>query len=155
MRTPNLDLFELRIHLAALFGYGDELFAAQVLQGQRILFWIFKYFRDRAVRDNMAAVNARGGTDVDEIIRGADRVFVVFDDDDGIPEIAQVLEGFNQFFIITLMEADRRFVQDIKRANKSRTDLRRQPDALGLASGKRPRLAIERQIFEPDIHHEF
>ena len=103
----------------------------------------------------LAAVHARARTDVHQIIRFADRVFVVLDDDDRIAEIAQILERLDELRVVALVQADRRLVQYIERAHQARADLRREPDALGLAAGERPRFAVERQIFQADVHHEF
>src|SRR5262245_27217517 len=49
------------------------------------------------------------------------------------------------------MEADARFVQDIKHADQSRADLCCQADALGFTAAQRAALAIERQVTEADI----
>ena len=42
--------------------------------------------------DHLAAVDAGAGTQVDDMIGGADRVLIVLDDDHGIAEVAQALE---------------------------------------------------------------
>ena len=52
--------------------------------------------------------------DVDEIIRSIDGVFVMFDDDDGVPEITQRFQRFDEAIIVTLMESDGRFIEYIQ-----------------------------------------
>ena len=52
------------------------------------------------------------------------------------------------------MQAYGRFVEDVKHAGEARTDLRREPDSLGFATGKRRPLAGERQVIEADIDQE-
>ena len=43
----------------------------------------------RALEDHAPAVLARARTEIDDVVRGADRLLVVLDDDDGVAEIAQ------------------------------------------------------------------
>ena len=49
------------------------------------------------------------------------------------------------------MQADARLIENVKDAGQSRADLRREPDALRFAAGKRAAFAIEREIAEPDL----
>jgi len=42
----------------------------------------------RAFSDDFAPVNAGARPDIDDVIGGEDRVLVVFDNDDGVAEIA-------------------------------------------------------------------
>ena len=43
----------------------------------------------RALRDDLAAVLARAGPHVDDVVGGADRLLVVLDDDHRVAEVAQ------------------------------------------------------------------
>ena len=52
------------------------------------------------------------------------------------------------------MQADGRLVQDVQHAHKARANLRRQADALHLATGKRRGGAAEREVVQTDVHHE-
>ena len=78
---------------------------------------------------------------VDQEIRRADSIFVMFDHNNGIADIAQAVKSFEQTVVIALVQADRRFVQNIQHAGQPRTNLRRQADTLRLAAGQSPRLA--------------
>jgi len=82
-------------------------------------------------------------TEIDEIVGGANGVLVVLDHDHGIAEIAQLTQRFKEPFVVALMEADARFVEDVEDAGELRADLRCQADALRLAAGKRAAFAIE------------
>jgi hypothetical protein len=75
----------------------------------------------------------------------------MLDDEDRITEIAQVPQGFEQAFVIALMEADAGFIQDIKNANQASADLRGQTDALGFSAAEGAAFAIQRQIIQADI----
>ena len=81
-------------------------------------------------------MHARTGADVHDIIGGADGIFVVLDDDERIPEIAQPLQRVQKFFVVALMQPDARLVEDIQHARERGADLRRQTDALALPARK-------------------
>ena len=102
----------------------------------------------------MAAVNAGAGADVEHIIGRLDGVLVMLDDDDGVAEIAQPLEGDQQAFIVALVQADAWLVEHIENAGQAGTDLRGQPNALALAAGQSAGGAGERQVIETDIDQE-
>src|SRR5579862_4676911 len=78
----------------------------------------------------------------------ADRVLVVFNDKDGIAQVAELLERMNQAGVIALVESDRGFVDNVQKAAKARADLRGEADALAFAARKRGRAAIKREIAE-------
>ena len=88
-----------------------------------------------AFRDDLTAMNAGARPDIDDVIGGEDRVLVMLDHNDGIAEIAQAAQGFEQPRIVALMQTDRRLIEHVKHASQSRADLRREPYALALASG--------------------
>ena len=68
-----------------------------------------------------AAVFARGGPHIARVkVFG---VWVVFDHDDTVAQIAQAFQGFQQAPVIPLMQADGRFIQEQHDARQSRTDL--------------------------------
>ena len=46
----------------------------------------------RAVGDDVAAVLAGAGAEVEDVVGVADGVFVVLDDEDGVAEVAEVFE---------------------------------------------------------------
>ena len=105
----------------------------------------------RALRDEAAAVLARAGADIHDLIRREHGVLVVLDDDQRVADVAQVLERFDEPRVVALVQADGGLVQNIQHADEARTDLRRQPDALCLAAGERARRAGKRQIPKPHV----
>ena len=61
-------------------------------------------------------MDARARTDIEHVIGSQNGVLVVLDDDDRIAQVAQALEGFEQPVVITLVQADRRLVENVEHA---------------------------------------
>ena len=110
---------------------------------------------DRALRDDVAAVDAGAGADVEHVVGGADGVLVVLDHDHGVAEVAQPLQRFEQARVVALVQPDRRLVEHVEHAGEAGADLRGEPDALALAARQRAGGARQREVFEPDIDQEF
>ncbi len=89
-----------------------------------------------------------------DVIRHADRVFVVLDHDDRIAEIAQSGQRAEQSLVVALVQADRRLVEHVHHADEAGADLRGEADALRLAAGERIGLAVEREVVEADVDQE-
>ena len=85
----------------------------------------------RALRDDLAAVDAGAGADVDDVVGLHDGVLVVLDDDHGVADVAQVLERHEQALVVALVQADRRLVEHVEHAGEAGADLRGEADALG------------------------
>ena len=96
-------------------------------------------------------MNTGGGADIDDIIRSQHRIFIVFHNDDGIADIPEMMEGFDELGVIPLMEADAGFVQNIENPHQRGTDLSRQADALGFPAGERAAVTGKGHIIEPHI----
>ena len=58
-------------------------------------------------------------------------ILVVLDDDDGIPQITELLQRMDEAHIVSLVETDARLIKDIEYLDKLSTYLRRQTDAPG------------------------
>src|SRR6056300_995814 len=97
-----------------------------------------------AVADHLSAVYARPWSDIEYIIGLSYRLFVVFDDDNGVALIAQVFQCGQQTIIIALMQPDRWFIQHIKNTGQARSDLAGQSDPLAFAARQCPRISAER-----------
>ena len=130
----------------------DRPLAGQELAGQRIR--IGGDLGRRSPGDDLAAVHAGAGADVDDIVGGPDRLLVVLDHDHRIAEAAQAPQRVEQPRVVALVQADRRLVEHIEHAGQARADLRGQPDALALAARQRARGARQRQVVEPDVAQE-
>ena len=108
-----------------------------------------------AVGDEVAAVFAGSGAEIEDVVGLADGVFVVLDDEDGVAEVAQVFERVDQALVVALMQADGRLVEYVEDAAKARTDLRGEADALALAAGESRCRSIEREVAEADGVEKF
>ena len=102
-------------------------------------------------REDLAALGARARSDIHHDVGGAHRIFVVFDDDQRVTEIAQRLQRREQTIVVALMQPDRRLVEDVEHADERAADLRRQANALRLAAGERRGRTRERQIVQADV----
>src|SRR3989344_144575 len=145
----------VRVDRSALGRNRDGSLAPQIFQGRGILGLILDYRRHRSLRDHLAAVDARARPDVHQVVRSANGLLVVLHHYDSIAEIPPFVRGLDEFPVVPLMKANRGLVQNIQRPHQPRTDLGSEPDALGFPAGKRARLAVQGEIFEPDVRHEF
>ena len=103
----------------------------------------------------MSTFRSGARPEVDDVVGSPNRFFIVFDDDDGVAEIAKFLKRGQQPRIVFVMEANRRLVENVQHTAKSRTDLRREPDALALAAGQRVGSPIQAQVVQSDGVEEF
>ncbi len=97
---------------------------------RRILHDLF----DRALRDDVAAVQPRARPEIDHVVRGEYRVAVVLDHDHGVAEIAELLEGLDQALVVPVVETDARLVEDVEDSHELRPDLSGEPQPLRLAA---------------------
>jgi hypothetical protein len=142
----------LAASLAALLRHGHRALAAQEGAGDGT-----RFGEDRvepAIRDDLAAVLARAGPDIDHPVRGSDRLLVVFDHEDGVAEVAQARERRDQLCVVALVEPDRWLIEDVQHAHQRRPDLGREPDPLRLAAAERLRCAVDREVVQPDVDEE-
>ena len=139
------DAQRLAVSLAACLGNLYEFAARQIRASDAAL--DLADVRDAACGDDLAAVDARTGADIDNIVGLPHRVLIVFNDDQRVAKITQPLHRCNKLIVVTLVQADARHVEH---AGQRTADLGRQTDALALAAGQRSRTAGERQIAKAD-----
>ena len=58
-------------------------------------------------------MDAGAGSHVDHVVGRQDRVFVVFNNDDGVAEVAKSLQRSEQAFVVALVQADGRLVEHV------------------------------------------
>ncbi len=102
-----------------------------------------------------AAQPARAGAKVEHVVGVANSVFVVLHNQNGVAQVAQPHERFNQPVVVALMQTDGWLIEHIENAAQARSNLRSQADALSFAAGERCRIAIEREIGEAHRAEEF
>ncbi len=99
-------------------------------------------------------MHAGAGPDIEHVIGQPDRVFVVFDHDHRVAQIAQAGQGAEQAFVVALVQADGGFIEHVHHPDQAGADLRGEADALGLAAGQRVGLAFQREVIQTDIDQE-
>ena len=72
-----------------------------------------------------------------------------------VAEVSQPDECVQELAVVALVKADRRFVQNVKNAYKTRADLTGKSDPLSLPTRQRGGPSCEREIVEPDVQEEF
>ena len=133
---------------AAFFRRLNLLSSGEVLSGRGFL--TVEDLVDPALNDNPPAMHTRARAHLDDMIRRANGVLIVLDDDDGVAQIAQALERADHLHVVLRMQADAGLVEDVQHAHQSRTNLGGQADALGFATRERARAAVEIQIVQSD-----
>ena len=101
-----------------------------------------------------AAVHARAGPHLDDVIGGANRVLVVLDDDHRVADVAEPLERGDHLDVVLRVQADARLVEHVEHAHQPRSDLRRQPDPLRFAARERAGAAVEAQVVQADAEQQ-
>lgn len=83
---------------------------------------------DEALRrtgvNHLAAVLAGTGADVDHPIRPLDGFLIVFDDNQRVAEVAQMVQRLDETRVVTLVQSDRWLVEHVHDADQSGADLR-------------------------------
>ncbi len=126
--------------------------ARQVRPGDRGL--LAEQRLHRTGHDDRAAMLTSPRPDVHHPVGGADRVLVVFDDDQGVTKVAQPDQRLDEATVVPLVQADRRLVQDVEDPDQPRTDLGGEPDPLRLPPGQRAGGTVQGQVVQPDVEQE-
>ena len=142
----------LRRALAAVRRHRDLQFAAQVFGRERSR--LGREVGQRAVEDHPPAVLAGAEAHVDDVIGHGDHVGVVLDDQDGVALVAQLPQDRDEPLVVAGMQADRRLVEHVQRADQRRAERRRQADALRFPPRQGRRQAVEREVVEADVGEE-
>ena len=124
----------LAIALAAFRREGDRAAAREIVGGEAGL--ARHQVGERPGADDFAAAHPGAGAHVDDMVGRADAVLVMLDDEHGVAERFQPLEGFEEAVIVLLVKADRGFVRGrrARRRGPSRSGWRG-----GCAGFRRPR----------------
>ena len=109
---------------------------------------------DGAGADHLAAVPSRPGPEVDHVVRLPDGLLVVLHHHHRVAQVAQAVQGGQEAVVVALVQADARFVEHVEDPDQAGADLGGQPDALGLAAGQGPALAVQGQVVQPHVDQE-
>ena len=85
------------------------------------------------------------------MVRPANHVVIVLDDDERVSLVAQPVQDSDQSADVVRMQAGGRLVEDVKRVDQARAEGPGQNDALELAFGEAGRRPVELEVVEPDI----
>lgn len=102
----------------------------------------------RSLCHNLPPVLSGSGTDVEDIVGSFHDIFVMFDNDDTISHGNELLDILYKHSVVSRMESDGRFVEDIGDSLKFRPDLSGKPYALRLSSGNSSRSPRNGHIVE-------
>ncbi len=58
------------------------------------------------MRDNFTTMNTGVGSDIQQVVSMANRIFIVFDDKHRIAKIPQMFQCFDQLVVISLVQAN-------------------------------------------------
>ncbi len=97
---------------------------------------------------------ARARPEVDHPVGRAHHLLVVLDDEDGVADVAELLERVDEPSVVALVQPDRRLVEDVEDADELRPDLCRQPQPLSLAARQRLRRPVELEVADADVLEE-
>src|SRR5688572_33021823 len=89
-----------------------------------------------ACHHDVPTTRAGAGPNIYHPVGRANRLLIVLDDQDRIPQIPQTLEGRDEPPVIPLVQPHAGLIEDVEYAHQAASNLRRQPDALGLAAGQ-------------------
>ena len=105
----------------------------------------------RALRHQPAAALAGARTNINDVLGMADGVHIVFHHHQGVALVAQALQGIQQDAVVARMQADSGLIEHVAHALQVAAQLRRQPDALGLAAAERGRAAVQCQVAQAHL----
>ena len=117
-------------HRATLGGDLDGLDTADIACRQRAS---AHHRLGRTREDDLATEAACLRPHIDDMVCLKHHILVMLDDDDGIPQITELLQRMDEAHIVSLVEAYARLIEDIEHLDKLSTYLRRQTDTLALA----------------------
>ena len=104
-----------------------------------------------SLRHQGPATRAGSGTQIQNVVSGADGVLVMLHNDHRVSQITKITESLDQPIIVPLVQTDTGFIEHVEDARKPRSDLRGQPDTLGLTAGESAALATELKVTEADF----
>ncbi len=109
---------------------------------------------DGALVDDLAALAAGAGAEVDHVVGRGDEGRVVLDHHDRVARLGEPPQDGGEPAGVARVQAHRGLVEDVERARERAAERGGEGHALGLAAGERARLAAERQVAEAHVHEE-
>ena len=108
----------------------------------------------RALKQQLPALDASLGTELDHLVGEAHGLFVMLDHEHRVAAITQRDERIEEFLIIVRVQSDARLVEHVNHADQAHPELCREPDALRFTAGQRGVVPVERQVTEPGLEQK-
>ena len=141
---------EVGLGLAVGFGNGDGFGAVEVGEGLGCgVFFLGLALGKR--RHDGASGFAGGGAHVDEVVGLVHDRFIVFDDADGDPFVAQGVHHLGEAMNVAVVQADGRFVEDEESVGESGAEAGGEIHTGDLAAGEGAGGAVESEVAEADF----
>src|SRR5271163_890380 len=115
---------------------------------------VHKQLFTRACKGELPAMLSSAGAEIEYVIRGENRVRIVFHHQQRIAQITQPLENLNQAVCVARVKSDGRLVKNVKCAHQMRAERRGQLNPLRLAAGEGRSESVQRQIIETHLIQE-
>ena len=90
-----------------------------------------------ADREQFSAVDARARSEINDLIGLLHQLVIVFHDKESVSFCAEGLQGGDEAVVVAGVQPDARFIEDVKHAGEIRTQLGREPNALGFSARER------------------
>ncbi len=109
---------------------------------------------ERPCGHHFSPLAARSGAQVHDEVRAPDRLFVVLDDDDGIPAVSEHPQDSEEALVVPRVQPDRGLVQDVAEPAHVGGQLGHQPHPAGLPLAQGVGGPSQAEIPEPDLVHQ-
>ena len=140
---------EFAVGLVANVRNRNAQFSAKITASKRLV--LAKHGFIGAGEEQFAAEFASARTEIDHMVRGKNRLWIVLHNQNSIAEIAQRFQNIYQPLRIPRMQADGRFVEHVQRADQMRAQRRSKLNTLRLPTRQRGSKPIQRKIIQPNL----
>ena len=104
-----------------------------------------------AAEDHPSALGTGFGPHIDKQVGGPHYLLIVFDDNNGVAQVAKALQDRDKSLSITGMQTYRRFIEYIHRTHQRTAQGGHQIDSLTLAAAQTVRAAVQGQIGQTHV----
>jgi hypothetical protein len=139
--------FQVVLCLASRRGDRDGFAAGEIVGGEGA--FLFFQALEGAGIDELTAVAAATGADLDEVVGGAHDGFLVLDDEQGVAFVAQAFHDADQAADVARVQADAGLVEDEEGVHQRGPEAGGEVDALEFAAGEAAGEAVEVEVAEP------
>ena len=100
---------------------------------------------------HIAAIFAGARAEVEDMVGGAHDVGIVLDNQNRVPEVAQIVQDLDQTVRVAAVQADRWLIEDVEGSHQTRTERGCKLNTLRLAAREGGSKAAESQVFQADF----